>query len=145
MARGQPKFTTGLQRSQAFRASRKELTGEKIIMFRLIKKRFSESTVFIFKEIPFAAAAALILFALALMPASAKADVVTDWNEIGNTAVVTNAKRPAAAAIVDMAYIHAAMYDAVNAIDHRYTNYAAAPAIAPSPLTSKEAAAATAA
>src|SRR5215203_5316919 len=44
-----------------------------------------------------------------------------------------------------MAYVHAAIYDAVNAIDHRYTSYAVNPAVAPLPSTSKEAAAATAA
>jgi hypothetical protein len=114
-------------------------------MFRLIKKRIAESAVFIFGKTPFAAAVTVVLFALCLMPASAKADVVTDWNEIGNTAVVTNAKRPAGAAIVDMAYVHAAIYDAVNAIDHRYTSYAVSPNVAPLPQTSKEAAASTAA
>src|SRR5215213_7795160 len=147
MAMGQPKFTTGLrEQSSISRKPIKILTGEReIIMFKLIKKRISESAVFIFRKTPFAAAVTLVLCALCLMPASAKADVVTDWNEIGNTAVVTNARRPPAAAIVDMAYVHAAIYDAVNAIDHRYTSYAVSPNIAPLPQTSKEAAASTAA
>src|SRR5215204_204346 len=114
-------------------------------MFKLIKKSIIASAAFIFEKTTSATAVTLVLSALALMAANAKADVVTDWNEIGNTAVVTNAKRPPAAAIVDMAYVHAAIYDAVNAIDHRYTSYAVNPAVAPLPSTSKEAAAATAA
>jgi hypothetical protein len=114
-------------------------------MFKLIKKRIIEFVSSGFTEMSFAAVVALVLCGLALLPAKAKADVVTDWNDIGNTAVVTNAKRPAGAAIVDMAYVHAAIYDAVNAIDHRYTSYAVSPAVAPPPSTSKEAAAATAA
>jgi hypothetical protein len=102
-------------------------------------------SAYLFGKAPFALAAALVLFASVMLPAAAKADVVTDWNEIGNTVVVTNAKRPAGAAIVDLAYVHAAVYDAVNAIDRRYTTYAVSPTVPPSPLTSKEAAAAAAA
>jgi hypothetical protein len=114
-------------------------------MFRLIKKRIGESAVFIVRKTPLAAAITLVLCALALMPANAKADVVSDWNKIADTAVVTNARRPAGAALVDMAYVHAAIYDAVNAIDRGYTVYAVAPANMPAPDTSKDAAAATAA
>jgi hypothetical protein len=114
-------------------------------MFVLIKERISKLAILILKESPHSATTALFLIALALMPSSAKADVITDWNEIANTAVVTNAKRAPGAAIVDMAYVHAAIYDAVNAIDHRYTTYAVSPAAVPSPDTSKEAAAARAA
>ena len=54
--------------------------------------------------------------------------MVTDWNQIADTAVVVNAKRPAGAAIVDVAYVHAAIYDAINAIDRRYEPYAVTPA-----------------
>lgn len=112
-------------------------------MFEIIKERINKLAVFIFKKMSFAAA--LLLFAAALMPTEAKADVVTDWSEIANTVIVTNAKRAPAAAIVDMAYVHAAIYDSVNAIDRRYTTYAVTPAAIPSPNTSKKAAAATAA
>lgn len=88
---------------------------------------------------------ALVLFAAALFPAAAKADVVTDWNKIADTAVVTNARRAAGAALVDMAYVHAAVYDAVNAIERTHTVYAVAPERVPARDTSKEAAGATAA
>ena len=84
------------------------------------------------------------LLSLLLTPVQAKADVVTDWNGIAETAAITNANRPAGAALVDMAYVHAAIYDAVNAIDGRYTAYAAALSNVPK-NSSQDAAAATAA
>ena len=74
----------------------------------------------------------------------AKADVVTEWNEIAETVIVSNAKRPAGAALVDMACVHAAIYDAVNAIDGRYSVYSVQIPNAPTEA-SKEAAAMTAA
>jgi hypothetical protein len=79
-----------------------------------------------------------------LTAAQAKADVVADWNSIAETAAVTNANRPAGATLVDMAYVHAAIYDAVNAIDGRYTPYAVTLANVPK-NASQDAAAATAA
>jgi hypothetical protein len=112
-------------------------------MFRLIKNSASRPAACVLHETLLAAA--LVLLALSVMPARAKADAVTDWNEIGNTVVVTNAKRPAGAAVVDMAYVHAAIYDAVNAIDRRFTPYVVRPSMTPLPSTSKETAAAAAA
>lgn len=73
-----------------------------------------------------------------------KADVVTEWNEIAEMVIVSNAKRPAGAALADMAYVHAAIYDAVNAIDGRYSFYKIQISNAPKDA-SKEAAAITAA
>ena len=55
---------------------------------------------------------------------STRADVVTDWSAIAQTAIVTNAGRPPSGTIIDVAYVFAAMYDAVNAIDGRYTAFA---------------------
>ncbi|HLM01035.1 MAG TPA: vanadium-dependent haloperoxidase, partial [Pyrinomonadaceae bacterium] len=52
--------------------------------------------------------------------------------------------RAPGAAFVDMAYVHAAVYDAVNAIDNRYQPYAVSPANVPGGA-SREAAAAAAA
>ena len=75
---------------------------------------------------------------------SARADAVTDWSAIAQTAIVTNALRPPPAAIVDVAYVFAAVYDAVNAIDGRYSVFAVSPSNA-SPQASQEAAAAAAA
>jgi hypothetical protein len=81
-------------------------------------------------------------FLLTVVPA--KADVVTDWNEIADTVVITNAKRAPGAAIIDMAYVHAAVYDAVNAIDGRFEPYAVSLENVPKDA-SPDAAAATAA
>ena len=90
----------------------------------------------------------VFIFALSILlwlwPATARADMVTDWNAIANTAVVTNAGRPPGAAHVDMAYVHIAIYDAVNAIDGRYSAFAVTPSSVP-PGSSPEAAAAAAA
>ena len=69
-------------------------------------------------------AALALVFAAVIQVASARADVITDWNEIGNTAAVINSGKPAAASVIDLTYMHAAMYDAVNAVDGRYTPYA---------------------
>jgi len=92
----------------------------------------------------FVPAAMFFLFSLLLTAIQAKADVVTDWNSIADTVVVTNVKRAPAASVVDMAYVHAAVYDAVNAIDGRYSPYAVSLANVPK-TASQDAAAATAA
>jgi hypothetical protein len=62
-----------------------------------------------------------------LLPCSAaNADVVGDWNVVAN-ATAAAAGRAGAAVIVDLAYVHAAIYDAVNAIDGRHAVYAVSP------------------
>lgn len=86
----------------------------------------------------------LSLLGLAFLPGNARADAVTDWNGIANTVVVTNAERPAAAALIDMAYVHAAIYDAVNSIDKRYSVYAVSPANVPKGASQEAATAAAA-
>ena len=66
-----------------------------------------------------------VAVALGLLPGrTAPADEVTKWNEVGAIAAVTNAGRPPAAATLDLAYVHIAMYDAVSAIDGRYRPFA---------------------
>ena len=72
-------------------------------------------------------------------PGLAGADAVTDWSDIAQTAIVTNAGRPAPAAVVDAAYVFATVYDAVNAIDGRFSVFAVSPSNA-SPQASQEAA-----
>ncbi len=72
-------------------------------------------------------------------PGVAGADAVTDWSDIAQTAIVTNAGRPAPAAVVDAAYVFATVYDAVNAIDGRFSVFAVSPSNA-SPQASQEAA-----
>jgi len=75
---------------------------------------------------------------------SVRADAVTDWSAIAQTAIVTNAGRPLSGTIVDVAYVFAAVYDAVNAIDGRYTAFAVSLPTA-SPTASQDAAAVAAA
>jgi hypothetical protein len=85
---------------------------------------------------------ALTLLVLSGLPSAARADAVTDWNAYGVSAVITAARGPGG--YVDLAYMHLAMYDAVNAIDGRYSVFAVHPANVPAG-SSKEAAAIAAA
>jgi hypothetical protein len=64
--------------------------------------------------------------ALASSPA-ARADAVTNWNEVSSNVIVALAKRPVPAATVDFAYVHVAIYDAVAAIDGRFRPFAVTP------------------
>jgi len=80
----------------------------------------------------------LLVLALLGMPLCAKADKVTDWNAIGSTAIANDGRGGAVGAI-DLAYMHIAIYDAVNAIDRRYTVFAVSPSNVP-PGASEEAA-----
>ena len=71
-----------------------------------------------------------LIAATGLVPMSAAADVVVDWNERA-LASVTAVKQPTPAAARSMAIVHVAMFDAVNAVERRYAPYAwqrAAPA-----------------
>jgi hypothetical protein len=47
-------------------------------------------------------------------------NVVIDWNNIAATTIITNAKEASTASGVWFAYVQLAVYDAVNAIDHRH-------------------------
>jgi PAP2 superfamily len=66
-----------------------------------------------------------------------------EWNAIASTAIMTTAAQPPHAAVISMAMVQGAVYDAVNAIDGGYQPYLVKPAA--NPGDSKEAAAATAA
>src|ERR1700716_4183027 len=88
--------------------------------------------------------AALIGASLAVaIPASARANVITDWDEKA-VAVVTPISSLGGTspymAVRMMGMVHAAMFDAVNSIEQRYRPYLAQLPAAPS--TSKDAAAA---
>lgn len=50
-------------------------------------------------------------------------NVVVQWNAIASTTIVTNHKEASVASGVWFAYVHLAVYDAVNAIDHRFQPY----------------------
>jgi hypothetical protein len=85
---------------------------------------------------------AVIALAALVLPASARADTVTEWNQIAANAVIRDAGQ-GAVSTTHMAMVHGAMYDAVNAIDGGYEPYLVAPPA--EPWYSQEAAAATAA
>ena len=87
-----------------------------------------------------AAAVSLTLLVLLLFNADAYADKVTDWNRIA-TMAQTNLNRTNNATIgTDLAYMHIAIYDAVNAIDGRYTVFAVRPASVPAGASQEAAA-----
>jgi hypothetical protein len=84
----------------------------------------------------------LLLCGVVLVPQFAPADVVTDWNMTAiRASQATGQPNPMFAR--NMAMVHAAIYDAVNAIDRRHTAYAVD--IKAEPGTSIEAAPAAAA
>jgi hypothetical protein len=63
---------------------------------------------------------AMILFASTGLRAQ---NVVIDWNNIASTTIITNAKEASTSSAVWFAYVQLAVYDAVNAIDHRHQPY----------------------
>ncbi|MCW2986189.1 MAG: phosphatase family protein [Conexibacter sp.] len=60
------------------------------------------------------------------LSAPARADTVTQWNEIGANALIRDSGQ-GAVGIAQLAMVHGAMYDAVNAIDRGYQPYLVAP------------------
>ena len=77
--------------------------------------------------------------------ASAHANVVAEWNAVAVQCIAVGvtgnpASRPGPPALLDLALVHAAMHDAVQAIEGRFEPYLAAP-----PATGKESVAAAAA
>jgi len=59
-----------------------------------------------------------------LLAASLSAqNVVSQWDAIASTAIVATAKESPAPSGVWFAYVHLAVFDAVNAIDHRFQPY----------------------
>ena len=64
----------------------------------------------------------LLLAMIVAIPVTVKADAVADWNAIAVQATV-NANRPGPSSVVDLAIVHAAIYDAVQAIERRYEPY----------------------
>ena len=63
-----------------------------------------------------------VLVILLVIPTTVSADVVTDWNAITVQATLTG-NRPTPSGVIDIAIVHAAIYDAVQAIEKRYTTY----------------------
>jgi hypothetical protein len=87
------------------------------------------------------AVAAVAVLSTMLLATSARPDTVTDWNELATNQLVADGQ--GASALVHLAMVHGAMYDAVNAIDQRHAPYLGKPAAKRS--YSIDAAAATAA
>src|SRR5450759_4051466 len=89
--------------------------------------------------------AAVLALCIAIAPlVSASASVINDWNGIAVTTIVTNAGKPPAVATIDLVYVNVAMYDAVNAIDGRYSVFAVSPATTPTGASEEAAAIAAA-
>jgi hypothetical protein len=73
---------------------------------------------------------AVAVLSTMLLTATARADTVTQWNQIATTALVNDTYQGSAqgsSAVVQLAMVHAAMFDAVNAIDRRYEPYLVEP------------------
>jgi hypothetical protein len=85
-----------------------------------------------------------VVIAFLAQTATARADVVVDWNLVAKTAIVNNAGKPPTSASVILAYMHGAIYDAVQAIDGKFTPYVYTPP-AIDPVASRDAAAVSAA
>ena len=81
------------------------------------------------------------IVAVALLVASARADVVTDWNVTTNALVANDVGNNRK--LRTLAMVHVAMSDAINTVQNRYTRVVATLPAAPD--ASAEAAAATAA
>ena len=64
-----------------------------------------------------------LAIALLLAASLSAQNVVSQWNAIASTAIVATAKEAPAASGVWFAYVHLAVFDAVNAIDHRFQPY----------------------
>jgi hypothetical protein len=67
----------------------------------------------------------LLLCSLVLAPQSARADVVTDWNMVAVRAAQATGQHTSMQSR-NMAMVHVAIYDAVNALDRQHTAYAVA-------------------
>lgn len=66
----------------------------------------------------------VVLAVVASMSLTVKADAVSDWNAIAQQAALTaGAARPGPAGVIDVAMVHAAIYDAVQAIEGKYEPY----------------------
>ncbi len=76
------------------------------------------------------AAAAFAVCALLAGASTGQANVVTDWNALAVQCIstATPPARGGPPGLFDLALVHAAMHDAVQAIEHRYEPYHATPA-----------------
>ena len=64
-----------------------------------------------------------LAIALFLATCASAQNVVVEWDAIASTTIITNAKEASVASGVWLAYVHLAVFDAVNAINHRFKPY----------------------
>ena len=67
--------------------------------------------------------AGALAFALLISVQLNAQNVVVQWNAIATTTIINNAKEASVASGVWLAYVHLAVFDAVNATDHRFQPY----------------------
>ena len=87
--------------------------------------------------------AVVVALTMLAAPGFAHANAVTQWNQNATNALIDTAGQPPTVAVLHLAMVHGAVYDAVNAIDRGYRPYLVMPRIKRSAST--DAAAATAA
>ena len=75
--------------------------------------------------------ACFLAVAILLVPSAARANAVDFWSDIAAQVAVAPPQSRAGLAQIDLAYVHIAIYDAVNAIDGRYSVFAVRPATNP--------------
>ena len=73
----------------------------------------------------------LMAIAFVVMPVAARANAVDYWSDIATQVAVAPPQSRAGLTAIDLAYVHIAVYDAVNAIDGRYSVFAVRPATNP--------------
>lgn len=72
-----------------------------------------------------------LAIAFVVMPVAARANAVDYWSDIAAQVAVAPPQSRAGLTAIDLAYVHIAIYDAVNAIDGRYSVFAVRPATHP--------------
>lgn len=65
-----------------------------------------------------------VFMSLSVLSSTARADAVSDWNAIAQQTVINaGPARPGPSSVIDIAIVHAAIYDAVQAIEKDYETY----------------------
>jgi hypothetical protein len=65
----------------------------------------------------------VVVAALFALAPPTRADTVADWNGHATDALIATDAQPPPVAVLHLAMVHGAVYDAVNAIDHRHEPY----------------------
>jgi hypothetical protein len=70
---------------------------------------------------------AVVALALLAAPGFARANAVTQWNQNATNALIDTAGQPPTVAVLHLAMVHGAVYDAVNAVDRGHRPYLVMP------------------